>query len=93
MSRDIENRLRKAYLDNGGSEGIFETVKSDLIDQYRHQATINAALEEASRPLTMNDLLRGAMQERDDQSNDLLRHIVAGGANQKGGDNAPSNLL
>jgi hypothetical protein len=93
MTTDVEKRLRRAFIANGGSEQDFEASKADLLTQYRNQATITSALEEASRPLTMNDLLRGAMQERDDQSNDLLRHIVAGGANQKGDDNAPSNLL
>ncbi len=88
MSTDIESRLRKAYLDNGGSEQAFEASKADLLTQYRTQATITAALEEASRPLTMNALLRDQLQESGGRSDDLLRRLVPDAANQKGDDNA-----
>jgi hypothetical protein len=68
MTNDIEDRLRRAYLAEGGSESAFETVKGSLISQYRHQATIAAALEEARTPPNVNDLIRHELHERRDQS-------------------------
>lgn len=58
MSTGIESRLRRAFIANGGTAEEFEVRKNDLLSQYRDQATVNAAFEEATRPLTLNDALR-----------------------------------
>jgi len=62
----IEESLKRAYLANGGTESEFESVKGELIVQYRNQATVNAALEEARKPANMNDLMRTMVDDRRD---------------------------
>lgn len=79
---NIETRLREAYLRNGGSEQVFESIKSDLIADYRRQATIADAIEEARRPASMNDLLRYELQQTGSRNDDLLQRLV-----QKGNSN------
>lgn len=83
MSTSIESRLRRAYLANGGIEEEFEFRKSELISQYRDRVTIDAALEEANRPATMNDLLRDQLQEP--RNDDGIRRLFS---NQKGNPDA-----
>lgn len=78
MNTSIETRLRRAYVANGGTEEEFELRKAQLIDQYRDRVTIDAVLEEATRPLTLNDAIRHQLQDVPD---DGVRRLFA---NQKG---------
>jgi hypothetical protein len=86
MSNDIEARLKKAYLANGGTEGGFETTKGNLIEQYRNQATITAALEEARKPPTMNELMRQELKSAGSRNDGFLRRLGARNTNQEGHD-------
>ena len=79
MSKEIEDRLRTAYLRNGGSETIFETIKGDLVADYRKQATIKAALEEGDKPISMNELMRLELQHVQSRNDDRLRRFVQKG--------------
>lgn len=79
MTIDIEARLKRAYLANGGSEQVFESIKSDLISDYRRQATITDALAEANRPVSMNDLMRMEFQNAESRNDDLLLRFARRG--------------
>ncbi len=81
----IEDSLRRAYLANGGTEDGFESVKGELIVQYRNQAMVNAALEEAKKPVTLNDLMRAMAQEHHENNADRFRLLLG---NQKGNPDA-----
>lgn len=80
MSKQIEDRLRTAYLANGGSETIFETIKGELVSDYRKQATIKAALEEGDKPISMNELMRMELQHAESRNDDRLRRFVQKGS-------------
>ncbi len=79
MSTDIESRLKAAYIANGGSEQVFESIKGDLIADYRKQVTITDALEDARRPASINDLLRMEMQHVESHNDDLLQRTFKKG--------------
>lgn len=81
MSEDIEQRLRKAYLANGGSESDFDVVKPRLLEDYRRQATINAALEAESPRQQVNDHFRRLAR---DHGQGRLEKFSLTLANQKG---------
>jgi Flp pilus assembly CpaE family ATPase len=64
MSTDLTDTLKRHYLEHGGTAAGFEENKARLLSEYRTRATINAALEEAAKPLTMNELIRAELREK-----------------------------
>lgn len=58
MMKSITETLRQAYMANGGTEEGFNARKDRLMSEYRQQAAIKAAIDEANRPPDMNQLLR-----------------------------------
>lgn len=68
----IEESLKAAWLDNGGSEAGFEGTKARLISDYRHQATIKAALDGTGRKPNMNQIIRDQLRERRDDNPERL---------------------
>jgi hypothetical protein len=58
MIPDVEERLKRAYLAEGGTEAGFETKKGELIAQYRNRVVIDTVLDETKTPPNANDLIR-----------------------------------
>jgi hypothetical protein len=82
---NVETALKKAYLANGGTEAGFEQNKSELLSQYRNQATINAALSETSQKPSLNDLLHQMANDAKDRTTSTYSLLDS---NQEGTTNA-----
>jgi len=80
---DIEEILKSAYVDSGGSEREFAVDRNDLLQGYRKQVAINAALAEAQKTPTMSDYLREQRDaERTGTDKILSRFVNQEGANR-----------
>jgi len=80
MIDQIEEILKSAYLASGGTESGFLADRNDLLNQYRKQFAIGAALEAAQRKPTMNDVLAQQRDAERANSDDVLSRFV----NQEG---------
>ncbi|GEM_PF-5773277 len=76
---DIEETLKSAYIDSGGSEREFDVDRNSLLNQYRQRSVVDAALEATrrNRP-TVSDLLRQQRDAEQTPTADVLARFAAG---------------